>query len=115
MVVVMIEDSEGIANLEEIVSVTGIDMVLEGAIDLSQSYGVPGQAQHPDVQAAITRIATVCDHHKVHFCAIPRVADQLSRWQARGVQAYLLGDDRSVSFRALKGQIGAMRNISAIA
>ena len=114
MVVAMIEDSEGVANLEEIVSVRGIDMVLEGAIDLSQSYGVPGQAQHPDVQAAITAIATACDHHKVYFCAIPRVADQLGRWKARGVQAYLLGDDRSVSFRALKAHVSAMRKLGAI-
>lgn len=110
MVVLMIEDREGIDNLEDIMSVTGVDMVLEGAVDLSQSYGVPGQAQHPEVQAAIATIADGCDRHQVHFCAIPRSAEQLHRWQARGVQAYLLGDDRSVSFRALRAHVGGMRN-----
>ncbi|RJF95504.1 HpcH/HpaI aldolase family protein [Noviherbaspirillum saxi] len=109
MVVAMVEDSEGVGNLDAILSVAGIDMVLEGAIDLSQSYGVPGQAQHPSVQAAIDRIATACDQHEVKFCAIPRTADQLSRWKERGVQAYLLGDDRSVSFRALKAHVSVMR------
>lgn len=110
MVVVMIEDRNGVDNLESILSVPGIDMVLEGAIDLSQSYGVPGQAQHPSVQAAIGMIAFACYQHEVKFCAIPRTADQLTRWKERGVQAYLLGDDRGVSFRALKAHVSGMRN-----
>lgn len=110
IVMAMIEDREGVDNLDAILSVAGIDMVLEGAIDLSQSYGVPGQAQHPEVQAAIDKIATACERHAVKFCAIPRAADQLGRWKARGVQAYLLGDDRGVSFRALKAHVSGMRS-----
>lgn len=102
MVVAMIEDKEGVDKLDAILSVAGIDMVLEGAIDLSQSYGVPGQAQHPTVQHAIEKIATACLRCNVPFCAVPRIADQLEAWTKRGVQAYLLGDDRGVSFRALK-------------
>ncbi|OGB26593.1 MAG: siderophore biosynthesis protein SbnG [Burkholderiales bacterium RIFCSPLOWO2_02_FULL_57_36] len=113
MVIAMIEDREGVDNLDAILSVAGVDMVLEGAIDLSQSYGVPGQAQHPSVQAAIDRIAIACCKHKVQFCAIPRVADQLNSWKARGVQAYLLGDDRAVSFRALKAHVTGMRNVDS--
>lgn len=110
-VMAMIEDKEGVDNLDAILSVAGIDMVLEGAIDLSQSYGVPGQAQHPSVQAAIDKIASTCSEYRVKFCAIPRVADQLDSWRARGVQAYLLGDDRGVSFRALKAHLTGMRNV----
>ncbi|CAH1903996.1 4-hydroxy-2-oxoheptanedioate aldolase [Candidatus Nitrotoga sp. HW29] len=105
MVVAMIEDKEGIDNLDAILSVTGIDMVLEGAIDLSQSYGLPGQAQHPSVEAAIDKIATACFERNVQFCAIPRAANQLHAWKERGVQAYLLGDDRGVNFRALKAHL----------
>lgn len=102
MVVVMIEDREGIDALDAILGVPGIDMVIEGAIDLSQSYGVPGQAQHPLVRAAIERIAACCTHHKVPFCAIPRLPAQAGAEPSPRGQAYLLGDDRGVSFRALK-------------
>ncbi|MBT9568944.1 MAG: siderophore biosynthesis protein SbnG [Thiobacillus sp.] len=102
MVVVMIEDREGIDALDAILGVTGIDMVIEGAIDLSQSYGVPGQAQHSLVRAAIERMAARCLHHKIPFCAIPRLAAQASAAPPPRGQAYLLGDDRGVSFRALK-------------
>jgi len=105
MVAAMIEDRQGVDNLDAILSVAGIDMVLEGAIDLSQSYGVPGQAQHPMVQDAIETIAANCRRHGIPFCAIPRVPAQADAWKARGVQAYLLGDDRGVSFRAIKAHL----------
>lgn len=107
MVVAMIEDGQGVENIDAILSVPGIDMVLEGAIDLSQSLGFPGQAQHPQVQAAIGRVADACRERKVPFCAIPREGGQHAAWLARGVHAFLLGDDRGVSFRALKAHVAA--------
>ena len=102
MVVAMIEDAEGVDNIDAILSVPGIDMVLEGAIDLSQSLGWPGQAQHPLVQESIGRVAAACLRHKVPFCAIPRAPGQHGGWLERGVHAFLLGDDRGVCFRALQ-------------
>jgi len=105
LVVPMIEDREAVEQIDTIVSVSGIDMVLEGAIDLSQSYGVPGQAQNADVQHALRQIAAACQRHRVPFCAVPRVPGQFERWRGEGVQAFLLGDDRGVSFRALKENV----------
>jgi 4-hydroxy-2-oxoheptanedioate aldolase len=113
MVVVMIEDREGVENLDEILSVDGIDMVIEGAMDLSHSFGLPGQAQHPSVQDAVHAVARACTRHRVQFCAIPRVPGQLEFWREQGVQAHLLGDDRGVSFRALKGHLAGMRGVCA--
>lgn len=106
MVIAMIEDRAGVDNIDAIAAVPGMDMILEGAIDLSQSLGVPAQAQHPDVQAAIHRVATGCAAHGVPFCAIPRVDGQHEAWCEAGVKAFLLGDDRGVSFRALKAHVG---------
>ena len=110
MLVVMIEDQEGVNAIDEIASVTGIDMVLEGAIDLSQSYGVPGKHQDPRVQQAIQTIAQSCHQHGVPFCAIPRAANQLDDWIERGVNAFLVGDDRGVAFRALKGHLAEFKD-----
>lgn len=105
LVAVMIEDRVGVENIDAIVSVPGIDLVLEGAIDLSQSYGVPGQAQHPDVQAAILAVADACQKHRVPFCTVPRLPEQGEYWLRRGVHAFLLGDDRGVAFRAFKAHL----------
>lgn len=106
MVVAMIEDGAGVENIDAIAAVPGVDMILEGAIDLSQSLDVPGQAQHPAVQAAIRRIGAACAAHRVPFCAIPRADGQHEAWCEAGVKAFLLGDDRGVSFRALKANLG---------
>ncbi|SFU83452.1 HpcH/HpaI aldolase family protein [Pseudoduganella namucuonensis] len=102
MVVAMVEDGEGVDNIDEILSVPGLDMVLEGAVDLSQSYGVPGQPLHALVQRALGRVAEACREHRVPFCAIPRAPGQHAAWREQGVRAFLLGDDRGVAFRALK-------------
>ena len=52
VVVVMIEKKSAMQNLDEILSVEGVDMVQFGPSDYSISIGKPGQARHPDVQNA---------------------------------------------------------------
>ncbi len=102
LVVVMIEDREGVDRIDEILAVPGIDWVLEGALDMAQSYGLPGQPQHPDVQAALARVAAACRRHGREFCALPRVPEQAVKWRQQGVRAMLLGEDRGLLFRQLK-------------
>jgi 4-hydroxy-2-oxoheptanedioate aldolase len=113
MVVAMIEDREAVEVIDSIVSVPGIDLVLEGAIDLSQSYGVPARFEHPEVQRAIQRIAEACRRHRVPFCAIPRLPGQAEAWSREGAAALLLGDDRGVAFRALKAHLSTVKDALA--
>jgi 4-hydroxy-2-oxoheptanedioate aldolase len=51
--VVQVETEEGIANLDEIAAVDGVDAVFIGPADLSASMGLPGQMDHPDVIAVV--------------------------------------------------------------
>lgn len=113
MVVAMIEDAAGVRNIAAIAAVPGVDMVLEGAIDLSQSLGVPAQAQHPEVQEAVRRVAAACRAQGVPFCAIPRLDGQHEAWCEAGVKAFLLGDDRGVSARAMRAHLAAYRRGAA--
>lgn len=50
---VQIETTAGLARLESIAAVEGVDGVFFGPADLSASMGLPGHPSHPDVQAAI--------------------------------------------------------------
>jgi len=52
IVLAIIENMTAIENLEDIMAVDGLDGVILGTGDLSQSLGVPGQGKHPNVQAA---------------------------------------------------------------
>ena len=59
MVVLLVEGTEGIANLPEILTVPGIDVIYLGIYDLSQSVGRPGEIDHPQVRAEIERCVTM--------------------------------------------------------
>jgi 2-keto-3-deoxy-L-rhamnonate aldolase RhmA len=105
MVVPMIESAAGVERAEHILSVPGIDMVLEGAADLSQSYGVPWQTRAPVVKEGLQRIYAAADRWNVPYCAIPRVVGDFAEWRELGVRAYVLGDERGISFRAMSAHL----------
>jgi 2-dehydro-3-deoxyglucarate aldolase len=56
VVVAMIESAAGVENADAILAVDGIDAYFLGPYDLSASLGVPGQLDHPKVEAAIARV-----------------------------------------------------------
>jgi 4-hydroxy-2-oxoheptanedioate aldolase len=65
-VILMIEDTEGIRNLDAILSqVKGIGAILIGEGDLSQELGVPRQYQHPEVLKHMAQVLTTCKKHNV--------------------------------------------------
>ena len=65
LVFLMIEDQQGIANLDEILKVPGIGCVLIGEGDLSQELGYPRQYEHPVVKEAMAQIVATCKKHNV--------------------------------------------------
>lgn len=62
-IAVQAESTKAIENLEEIVSVPGIDCIFVGPFDLSVSLGIPGQVTHPREVEAIDKILEVCQKH----------------------------------------------------
>ena len=52
VIAIMIEKKGAIENLDEILSVKGVDMVQFGPADYSISIGIPGQTGSPEVQKA---------------------------------------------------------------
>jgi 2-keto-3-deoxy-L-rhamnonate aldolase RhmA len=110
MLVPLIEDRQGVERLAEILAVTGIDMVLEGAADLSQSYGVPWQTSHPQVRHALDQIYDLTRQRGIPFCAIPRTVEEIKDWSSRGVHAFVLGEQRGVVLRALRDHLQMFRS-----
>jgi 4-hydroxy-2-oxoheptanedioate aldolase len=52
-----IEDKEAVDCVDEIAAVEGVDLLFVGPADLTISYGVPMQKEHPLVQGAIDKVA----------------------------------------------------------
>lgn len=60
LVVVMIEDTAGIANLRDMLKeVPGIGAILIGEGDLSQELGIPRQYDHPELRSAMAEIVAI--------------------------------------------------------
>ena len=97
LLIVQIEHKDGIANIDEIVSVPGIDGTFIGPYDLSMSLGVPGQLSHPDVVrgkdkvlAATRARGLIAGIHIVH----PATArDETRQAVAQGYRFIALGTD----------------------
>jgi 2-keto-3-deoxy-L-rhamnonate aldolase RhmA len=56
LVIVQIEHIDAVNNIDDILSVPGIDGTFIGPYDLSMSLGVPGQLSHPSVVAAKEKV-----------------------------------------------------------
>lgn len=108
MVVPMIESLAGVRNIDAIVDVPGVDLVLEGAADLSQSCGQPWQTSAAPVRDALRQIQQVCARAAIPYCAIPRADGDYADWRSRGVSAFVLGDERGIAFRALQATLNSM-------
>src|ERR1700674_5118893 len=66
LAMLMIEDTQGVANLSDILKkVPGIGLVLIGEGDLSQELGFPRQYEPPQVPDAMPHIVKTCKENKV--------------------------------------------------
>lgn len=63
IVIAMIETKAGVENIDEILAVDGIDGIFIGPYDMSGSYGVPGQTQHPYLKQAYQTLVEACRRH----------------------------------------------------
>jgi len=102
LVVVQVESAEGVANVEELVAVDGVDVIFIGPTDLSHSLGHVGNPSHPEVQAAMERIAEVViasDKDLGIFVGTPTDAvawrDRGARYLLTGLEPLLLGSTKN--------------------
>lgn len=108
---VQIENTVGLANLDEIASVDGVDGVFIGPADLSAAMGHRGNPGHPDVQAAIEdAIARVRKAGKA--VGILSADEKLARrYLELGATFVAVGVDTTVLMRGLQTLAGRFKNI----
>jgi staphyloferrin B biosynthesis citrate synthase len=105
MVWLMIEDVEAVRCVAEIAAVPGVDVLLEGAADLSQSLGVPWQTRHDRVREGLDAICDAAQRNGLHFCALPRAHQDHTAWRQQGVRLFVVGDDRGLTWRAMAAHL----------
>ncbi|MBA3655786.1 MAG: hypothetical protein H0W69_00365 [Gemmatimonadaceae bacterium] len=74
---VLVEGPEGIANLDAIASVPGLDLVYIGVYDVSQSVGAPGDLMHPEVVRVVKDCVRIIEGHGLAAGSVGRDRDYL--------------------------------------
>lgn len=104
VIAVMIEKKGAMDDLEEILSIEGVDMVQFGPSDYSVSIGKPGGGRDPEVQAAHRRMIELA----LKMGKRPRVEigslEQAKPYLDMGVRDFCVGWDISIVFGWCKQQ-----------
>ena len=102
VVALMIERRTAVENLEEILSVEGVDMVQFGPADYSISIGLPGEVNHPKVREAEEKTIKTALKMDVAPRAEVNSLKKVKRYIELGVRNFSLGVDLSILFSWLK-------------
>ena len=84
LVICMIETVEGLANVDAIAAVDGVDVLHVGCNDLLTAMGLPGKFGCPEIMAAMDRvIAAAKKHSKFAGLGGDRDLDRQRDWSRR--------------------------------
>ena len=109
LVIVQIERKAAVDNLDEILSVPGVDVALMGLEDLSISLGRPGQSDHPDVSAAVEKVIAACERHNVVSGIHTGGAETLLGWMDKGMRYIMCSCDLCFMMDAAAADLAKLR------
>ena len=88
LVIAVIEDLEGLGNIEAIAANPRLDVIFVGTGDLSFALGLRGDSDSPKMQAPIERIAAAARRHGKFLGRPAGSAGQISTWRKEGFQFF---------------------------
>jgi len=102
LLVLQVEGREGVENLDAILEVQGFDILFVGPYDLSQSVGVPGDVESPEVLALMRDIAAKAREKGVLLGAFSDTLKRNNTLQEEGFAYIAYSVDINIYSEALK-------------
>jgi 4-hydroxy-2-oxoheptanedioate aldolase len=116
MVWLLVEGKEGVANFDEILKVPGIDAIMMGPFDLSQSLGVLGEVNHPLVLETLNTMVKKAKARNIAMIAVlvsesttEQIQASACKWKAMGVELMMVGSDRRELMAEFRRRLGDAR------
>lgn len=112
MLVMMVESPESVDNADAIAALDGVEVLFVGTNDLSLEMGIPGQLDHPRLEAAMKRVVDVCHAHgKVP--GFGGIGDQelAAKYVRMGMRFVLAGSDLALLMTAARDSRRFFRGI----
>ena len=88
-----IETVKAVENLEDILTIGGLDVVFIGPYDLSTSMGISGELDHPLLLDAIKKVITLTQGHNIPLGCYVNDFESGEQWLRLGVQLIACGND----------------------
>jgi 2-dehydro-3-deoxyglucarate aldolase/4-hydroxy-2-oxoheptanedioate aldolase len=96
LAIAQIETERGLAAVDEIAAVKGIDVLWLGHFDLTNFLGIPGQFDNPLFIDAVKRIVAAARRHKKGLGFMPASADLTEQYRALGFNVFGAGTDQGI-------------------
>jgi 2-dehydro-3-deoxyglucarate aldolase/4-hydroxy-2-oxoheptanedioate aldolase len=96
LVIALLETATAFEQLEEIVSVKGLDVAWMGHYDLTVSMGIPSQFDHPRFLAAMDQLLAACARHHVAPGFLVATPAEALFWIRKGFRMISMGSDIGV-------------------
>jgi 4-hydroxy-2-oxoheptanedioate aldolase len=112
LVMVAIESVEGVKNLDEILSVPGIDVLFIGPADLSHSLGIPFQFENPLFLNSMNDIITRARKAGLIVGTNVGSREQAALWVGKGVRLISFGVN-GVIYRSLRAMVQSLQSANA--
>lgn len=105
----LVEDKECVENIDAVLDGGMVDCVIPGPGDLSVSYGVHGQFQHPLVKGAIATVLAAAQRRGISAGQYISDPSEVAAGRAAGFSVFVLSIDYKLLGAALRGAVGRMR------
>ena len=111
--IIGIESTPGIAELDNILKVGGIDAIFVGPNDLTISLGHPDQYDHPDYEAALREILSKCKAHNTPTLIHHQTVALTQKWLTEGARFVLYSSDARTMHNGFREEFGAIKSVGA--
>ena len=93
LIIALLETAKAFDQLDEIISVPGVDVAWMGHYDLTATMGIPGQFDHPAFLAHMDSLIATCVKYRVAPGFLPATPEDAVRWISKGFRMISLGTD----------------------
>ena len=110
LVIIQIERKEALDNIDDVLSVPGVDVALIGPVDLATSLDIPLNFDHPKMHEAIQKVIDACQRHHVYTGMHAASLEALSYWGKRGILMLSSQSDLDILVDQSKALCKSLRN-----
>jgi 2-keto-3-deoxy-L-rhamnonate aldolase RhmA len=112
LTLLLIENSKGLNNLNDICRVDGIDGIIPGVHDLSQDLGVPEQDTPPAIVInAIEQVGKICKANNVPWGMSCENTESAEKWISNGAQWLTYSNDAAMILKQARDIVPKLMKI----